>query len=98
MDVVSGFAVVNGTSLYYEIAGAGTPVALIHGFTLDTRMWDDQFLPLAAHYRVVRYDARGFGRSITWPSAPPRSSASRWAAASPPTSPWRIPTTRAPSS
>jgi pimeloyl-ACP methyl ester carboxylesterase len=63
MGVESGFAAVNGTRLYYEVAGEGTPVALIHGFTLDTRMWDDQFLPLAAHYRVVRYDARGFGRS-----------------------------------
>lgn len=26
-------------------------------------MWDEQFLALAAHYRVVRYDLRGFGRS-----------------------------------
>jgi pimeloyl-ACP methyl ester carboxylesterase len=31
--------------------------------TLDTRMWDDQFEPLAHQYRVVRYDARGFGKS-----------------------------------
>ena len=63
MSVESGFAAVNGTRLYYELAGSGTPVALIHGFTLDTRMWDDQFQPLAEHYRVLRYDARGFGRS-----------------------------------
>jgi pimeloyl-ACP methyl ester carboxylesterase len=63
MDVESGLAAVNGTWLYYEVAGDGPPVALIHGLTLDTRMWDDQFLPLAAHYRVLRYDARGFGRS-----------------------------------
>jgi pimeloyl-ACP methyl ester carboxylesterase len=54
---------VEGGSLYYEIAGAGLPVVLIHGFTLDTRMWDDQFLPLAQRYRVLRYDQRGFGRS-----------------------------------
>jgi len=63
MGVESGFAAVNSTRLYYELAGSGTPVALIHGFTLDTRMWDDQFQPLAEHYRVLRYDARGFGRS-----------------------------------
>ena len=63
MSVESGFAAVNSTRLYYELAGSGTPVALIHGFTLDTRMWDDQFQPLAEHYRVLRYDARGFGRS-----------------------------------
>jgi 3-oxoadipate enol-lactonase len=63
MGVESGFAVVNGTRLYYELAGDGPPVVLIHGFTLDSRMWDDQFLPLAEHLRVLRYDARGFGRS-----------------------------------
>jgi pimeloyl-ACP methyl ester carboxylesterase len=31
--------------------------------TLDTRMWDDQFEALASQYWVVRYDARGFGKS-----------------------------------
>ncbi len=28
---------VNGTRLYYEVAGSGPPLVLIHGFTLDTR-------------------------------------------------------------
>jgi pimeloyl-ACP methyl ester carboxylesterase len=55
--------VANGTRLYYEEAGVGPAVVLIHGFTLDTRMWDDQFLPLAQGFRVIRYDLRGFGRS-----------------------------------
>ncbi len=58
-----GYAAVNGTRLYYEVAGAGAPVALAHGFTLDHRMWDEQFSALAERYRVVRYDLRGFGRS-----------------------------------
>lgn len=59
----AGFAEVNGTRLYYEMAGSGDPLVLIHGMTLDTRMWDDQFEPFAQRYRVVRYDARGFGKS-----------------------------------
>jgi pimeloyl-ACP methyl ester carboxylesterase len=59
----SGHASVNGTRLYYEAAGAGEPVVLLHAFTLDTRMWDDQFDALARRYRAIRYDARGFGRS-----------------------------------
>jgi len=59
----SGFAAVNGTQLYYEERGAGVPVVLVHGFGLDARMWDDQFDVLAERYRVIRYDARGFGRS-----------------------------------
>jgi len=60
---VSGFADVNKTRLYYEVAGTGEPVVLIHAFTLDTRMWDDQFEFLARDFRVIRYDARGYGKS-----------------------------------
>jgi pimeloyl-ACP methyl ester carboxylesterase len=63
MNIESGFAEVNGTSLYYETAGAGPSLVFIHGFSLDGRMWDDQFLPFAHHFRVTRYDLRGFGRS-----------------------------------
>jgi len=59
----SGFAQVNGTRLYYEVAGSGEPLVFVHGFTLDSRMWDDQFDVFAGRYRVIRYDARGFGRS-----------------------------------
>jgi 3-oxoadipate enol-lactonase len=62
--------VVNDTHLYYEEAGVGPAVVLIHGFTLDTRMWDDQFLPLAQGFRVIRYDLRGFGRSALPTDAP----------------------------
>ena len=58
-----GFAQVNGARLYYEVAGSGTPLVLIHGFSLDTRMWSPQWEVFAEHYRVVRYDARGFGKS-----------------------------------
>ena len=61
---------VNDTHLYYEEAGVGPAVVLIHGFTLDTRMWDDQFLPLAQGFRVIRYDLRGFGRSALPTDAP----------------------------
>jgi 3-oxoadipate enol-lactonase len=60
---VTGLAEVSGTHLYYEVAGTGQPVVLIHGFTLDTRMWDQQFDVFARRYQVVRYDVRGFGRS-----------------------------------
>lgn len=61
--VQTGFAEVNGTTLYYEIAGAGHPFVLLHGHLLDRRSWDDQFAVFAQHYRVVRYDQRGFGDS-----------------------------------
>ncbi len=61
--VETGYADVNGTRLYHELAGAGQPLVLIHGFGLDRRMWDQQFAEFAQHRRVVRYDLRGFGRS-----------------------------------
>jgi pimeloyl-ACP methyl ester carboxylesterase len=63
MRVSRGFAGVNGSRLYYESAGTGPPLVLLHGFTLDTRMWDDQFEAFARQYCVIRYDLRGFGRS-----------------------------------
>ena len=63
MQVQDGFAQVNGTLLYYETAGSGPPLVLIHGFSLNHRMWDDQFEPFARRYHVIRYDVRGFGRS-----------------------------------
>lgn len=65
------FADVNGTRLSYEVAGDGTPVVLIHGFSLDHRMWDDQFAVFAARHRVLRYDLRGFGASAV-PDGPYR--------------------------
>jgi 3-oxoadipate enol-lactonase len=58
-----GMADVNGTRLYYEVAGTGHAVVFIHGFTLDTRMWDDQFQYFGNEFQVVRYDMRGFGKS-----------------------------------
>jgi pimeloyl-ACP methyl ester carboxylesterase len=59
----SGFADINRTQLYYEVAGSGTPLVLIHGFSLDHRMWDDQFQEFSKRFQVIRYDLRGFGRS-----------------------------------
>jgi pimeloyl-ACP methyl ester carboxylesterase len=61
--VVSGQVNVGGASLYYEAAGAGSPVVLLHGLDLDHRMWDEQVAPLAHAHTVVRYDLRGSGRS-----------------------------------
>jgi 3-oxoadipate enol-lactonase len=59
-----------GSELYYEVEGDGIPVVLVHGHALDTRMWDDQVPALADVATVVRYDARGFGRSTRDPETP----------------------------
>jgi pimeloyl-ACP methyl ester carboxylesterase len=64
-----GLAEVNGTRLFYEMAGRGRALVLIHGGLVDSRLWDDQFREFAKHYRVIRYDLRGFGRS-GYPTTP----------------------------
>ena len=61
--VQSGKVKVPDGELYYEVQGSGPTVVLLHGGLLDSRMWDDQFGVLAGRFRVVRYDARGHGRS-----------------------------------
>lgn len=63
MNPTTGFVSVDGGRLWYETAGEGAPVVLIHGGLWDSRMWDEQFEPLAERCRVVRYDLRGYGRS-----------------------------------
>jgi len=54
----------DGVSLNYEVDGDGQTVMLIHGHTLDLRIWDD-LVPsiVATGCRVIRYDLRGHGRS-----------------------------------
>jgi len=63
IKVDSGYAKVNGTKLYYEIAGKGIVLVLIHGSFGDRRFWDFQFYKLSKRYKVLRYDIRGFGKS-----------------------------------
>lgn len=65
----SGYAPADGTSLYYETAGVGSPVVLLHPGQGGCVLWDRQFAPLAREFHVTRYDARGFGRSER-PDAP----------------------------
>lgn len=60
---------VNCAHLYYEVAGSGPAVVLLHEGIADSRMWDDHFAALAERYHVLRYDLRGFGRS-TLPGGP----------------------------
>jgi non-heme chloroperoxidase len=50
--------------IYYEDHGTGQPVVLIHGYPLNGQSWERQErVLLAAGYRVITYDRRGFGQS-----------------------------------
>jgi 3-oxoadipate enol-lactonase len=58
----------NGIVTFYEDAGEGPGVVLIHGYGGDLRLWDAQVTPLReAGFRVIRYDIRGHGRSMISP-------------------------------
>src|SRR6185369_3170878 len=56
-------ASVNGVTLYYEDEGAGTPLLLIHGFPLSSKIWSRQIEGLKADFRIIAPDLRGFGGS-----------------------------------
>ena len=50
----------DGIRLFYEEAGAGTPLVLVHEFAGDHRSFEPQLRYFARRYRVVAYDARGY--------------------------------------
>ena len=57
---------VPGGRLLADDAGAGPPIVLLHAGVADMTSWDE-LVPLfvAAGYRAVRYDGRGFGGSVS---------------------------------
>ncbi len=59
------YATINGVRLAYRERGRrhGTALLLIHGFPLDSRLWDAQLRGLAPWVRVIAPDLRGSGRS-----------------------------------
>ncbi|MEX2406162.1 MAG: alpha/beta hydrolase, partial [Actinomycetota bacterium] len=61
--MVEGYVPVEGGRLWYERAGEGFPVVLIHPGLWDSRIWDGQFGDFALQHDVIRYDLRGYGRS-----------------------------------
>jgi pimeloyl-ACP methyl ester carboxylesterase len=58
---------VNGVRLQMQLKGAGAALILLHGWTLDHRMWSRQAGPLGARFHVIAPDRRGSGRSTGVP-------------------------------
>jgi 3-oxoadipate enol-lactonase len=52
---------------FADSGGGGEPVLLAHAIGCDHRMWDDLAARLAPGFRVIRFDARGHGRSPVTP-------------------------------
>lgn len=59
----SGYLVFQEDSLFYELAGSGQEVFLIHDGLLHHEIWEDQFLEFSKDFKVIRYDRRGYGAS-----------------------------------
>ncbi|WP_407286348.1 alpha/beta fold hydrolase [Streptomyces sp. BP-8] len=65
-EVDNGLVPVDDGELFYETAGSGPAVVLLHGGMLDQHMWDEQFTWLVnSGLRAIRYDFRGHGLSST---------------------------------
>ncbi|MDQ5824372.1 MAG: alpha/beta hydrolase [Chloroflexota bacterium] len=62
-QATSGTIEAEGGPLYYEVAGKGHALLLVHAGIADHRMWDDQWDEFSSRYRVIRYDLRGYGNT-----------------------------------
>ena len=63
LKIGSGYINVDGGKLFFEAAGKGENIVLIHDGAVHREIWDAQFPVFAEKYRVIRYDRRGFGKS-----------------------------------
>jgi pimeloyl-ACP methyl ester carboxylesterase len=65
------FAEILGLKIYYEEHGEGETIVLLHHGFGCTKMWGDIWPTLvAAGYRVILYDRRGYGQSERGPDFP----------------------------
>jgi pimeloyl-ACP methyl ester carboxylesterase len=62
-DVETGYAPVNGLSMYYEIHGSGAPLILLHGAYMTIDLMGPLLHGLAATRRVIAVEQQGHGRT-----------------------------------
>ena len=60
---MTGFVRSDGCDLYYEDAGVGVPILLIHPAGATASTWGSAVGELARIGRVIAYDRRGYARS-----------------------------------
>ena len=59
----AGYITVGNDSIFFETAGTGPVIVLIHDGLVHREIWDAQFARLSETHRVIRYDRRGYGNS-----------------------------------
>ena len=63
-NTVTGLININGSDIYYTIAGDGEPLLLAHAGFQDHAMWDSQVdYLLEANYKVITIDLPGHGKT-----------------------------------
>jgi pimeloyl-ACP methyl ester carboxylesterase len=62
-QTTSGFVNIDQAKIYYEMAGKGMPLLMIHAGVADSRQWNNEFAEFSQNYHVIRYDMRGYGKS-----------------------------------
>ncbi len=55
----------DNAQIFYEVAGQGQAFVMLHAGIAHSAMWALQFERFQKNYRVVRYDQRGFGKTVT---------------------------------
>ena len=63
MQIKTDFVTMRNARLYFEIAGTGKPILLLHAGIADHRMWAEQLHELSNHFHVITPDFRGYGKS-----------------------------------
>jgi 3-oxoadipate enol-lactonase len=56
---------IRGFQMFFDDAGEGPPLVLLHGFPLDRSMWRFQIPAFRQTHRVIAPDLRGLGESIS---------------------------------
>jgi len=63
VEIKADFATVGKGKMYFEMAGTGKPLLLLHSGIADHRMWAEQRSEFSRHFQVIMPDFRGYGRS-----------------------------------
>ncbi len=54
---------IDGHRIAWREAGSGMPLVLVHGIGGHSGSWENQFVSFAPDYRVIAWDAPGYGKS-----------------------------------
>ena len=67
----SRHVLIDGQKLAWREAGQGPALVLIHGMGGNSRNWETLYAQFADRFRVIGWDAPGYGDSDDWPTEDP---------------------------